>query len=42
MREQLSGDTWQLVGDLEEELARLRNRPPTQLVALQSNLQRLL
>jgi uncharacterized circularly permuted ATP-grasp superfamily protein/uncharacterized alpha-E superfamily protein len=42
VREQLSGDTWQLVGDLEEELARLRNRPPTQLVALQSNLQRLL
>ncbi len=42
VREQLSGDTWQLVGDVEEELARLRNRPPTQLVALQSNLQRLL
>lgn len=42
VREQLSGDTWQLVGDVEEELARLRNRPPTQLVALQSSLQRLL
>ena len=42
VREQLSGDTWQLVGDLEEELSRLRNRPPTQLVALQSGLQRLL
>ncbi len=32
VREQLSSDTWQLVGDVEEELARLRNRPPTQLV----------
>ncbi len=42
VREQLSGDTWQLVGDVEEELARLRNRPPTQLVALHSNLQRVL
>ncbi len=29
VREQLSGDTWQLVGDVEEELARLRSRPPT-------------
>jgi uncharacterized circularly permuted ATP-grasp superfamily protein/uncharacterized alpha-E superfamily protein len=42
VREQLSSDTWQLVGDLEEELARLRNRPPTQLVGVQSSLQRLL
>ena len=42
MREQLSSDTWQLVGDVEEELARLRNRPPTQLVGVQSSLQRLL
>ncbi len=42
VREQLSGDTWQLVGDVEEELARLRNRPPTQLVGVQSSLQRLL
>jgi uncharacterized alpha-E superfamily protein len=42
VREQLSGDTWQLIGDVEEELARLRNRPPTQLVGVQSSLQRLL
>jgi uncharacterized circularly permuted ATP-grasp superfamily protein/uncharacterized alpha-E superfamily protein len=42
VREQLSGDTWQLVGDVEEDLARLRNRPPTQLVGVQSALQRLL
>jgi uncharacterized circularly permuted ATP-grasp superfamily protein/uncharacterized alpha-E superfamily protein len=42
VREQLSGDTWQLIGDIEEELARLRNRPPTQLVGLQAGLQRLL
>ena len=28
VREQLSADTWQLVGDIEEELARLRRRPP--------------
>ena len=42
VREQLSGDTWQLIGDVEEELARLRNRPPTQLVGLQAGLQRLL
>ena len=42
VREQLSGDTWQLVGDVEEELARLRSRPPTQLVGVQSGLQRLL
>ena len=42
VREQLSGDSWQLVGDVEEELARLRNRPPTQLVGVQSSLQRLL
>jgi uncharacterized alpha-E superfamily protein len=42
VREQLSGDTWQLVGDVEEELARLRHRPPTQLVGVQSSLQRLL
>jgi uncharacterized alpha-E superfamily protein len=42
VREQVSSDTWQLVGDVEEELARLRNRPPTQLVGVQSSLQRLL
>ena len=42
VREQLSSDTWQLVGDVEEELARLRSRPPTQLVGVQSGLQRLL
>jgi uncharacterized circularly permuted ATP-grasp superfamily protein/uncharacterized alpha-E superfamily protein len=42
VREQLSSDTWQLVGDVEEELGRLRNRPPTQLVGVQSSLQRLL
>ncbi len=42
VREQLSSDSWQLVGDVEEEVARLRNRPPTQLVGLQSSLQRLL
>ena len=42
VREQLSSDTWQLVGDVEEEVARLRNRPPTQLVGVQSSLQRLL
>jgi len=42
VREQLSSDSWQLVGDVEEELARLRNRPPTQLVGVQSSLQRLL
>jgi uncharacterized alpha-E superfamily protein len=42
VREQLSGDTWQLIGDVEEELARLRSRPPTQLMGLQAGLQRLL
>jgi uncharacterized circularly permuted ATP-grasp superfamily protein/uncharacterized alpha-E superfamily protein len=42
VREQLSSDSWQLVGDIEEELARLGNRPPTQLVGVQSSLQRLL
>jgi uncharacterized circularly permuted ATP-grasp superfamily protein/uncharacterized alpha-E superfamily protein len=42
VREQLSSDTWQLIGDVEEELARLRSRPPTQLVGVQSGLQRLL
>jgi uncharacterized circularly permuted ATP-grasp superfamily protein/uncharacterized alpha-E superfamily protein len=42
VREQLSSDSWQLVGDVEEELARLRNRPPTQLVGVQSSMQRLL
>ncbi len=42
VREQLSADTWQLIGDVEEELARLRNRPPAQLVGLQAGLQRLL
>lgn len=42
VREQLSSDSWQLVGDVEEEVARLRNRPPTHLVGVQSSLQRLL
>lgn len=42
VREQLSADSWQLVGDIEEEAARLRNRPPTQLVGVQPGLQRLL
>ena len=42
VREQLSGDTWQLIGDVEEELARLKSRPPTQLVGVQAGLQRLL
>jgi len=42
VREQLSADSWQLVGDIEEEAARLRNRPPTQLVGVEPGLQRLL
>jgi uncharacterized circularly permuted ATP-grasp superfamily protein/uncharacterized alpha-E superfamily protein len=42
VREQLSTDSWQLVGDVEEELARLGHRPPTHLVGVQSSLQRLL
>ena len=42
VREQLSSDSWQLVGDVEEELARLGHRPPTALVGVQSSLQRLL
>jgi uncharacterized circularly permuted ATP-grasp superfamily protein/uncharacterized alpha-E superfamily protein len=42
VREQLSSDSWQLVGDVEEEVARLRSRPPTQLVGVQPSLQRLL
>ncbi len=42
VREQLSADSWQLVGDIEEEAARLRNRPPTQLVSVEPGLQRLL
>lgn len=42
VREQLSSDTWQLIGDIEEDLARLRNRPPTQLLGVQQTLQRLL
>ncbi len=42
VREQLSADSWQLVGDVEEEVARLRSRPPTHLAGAQSSLQRLL
>jgi len=41
VREQLSGDTWQLVGDMEEELGRFRRRPPTQFVGAQPSLLRL-
>ncbi len=41
VREQLSADTWQLVGDIEEELGRFRRRPPTQLVGAQPSLLRL-
>lgn len=42
VREQLSSDTWQPIGSVEEELARLRSRPPSQLVGVQSSLQRVL
>jgi uncharacterized alpha-E superfamily protein len=42
VREQLSSDTWQPIGSIEEELARLRSRPPSQLVGVQSSLQRVL
>ncbi len=42
VREQLSADSWQIIGDVEEELARLRARPPTRLVGVQDGLQRLL
>jgi uncharacterized circularly permuted ATP-grasp superfamily protein/uncharacterized alpha-E superfamily protein len=42
VREQLSADSWQLVGDVEEEIVRLRTRPPTHLADTQSSLQRLL
>lgn len=42
VREQLSADSWQLVGDVEEEVVRLRGRPPTHLAGAQSSLQRLL
>jgi uncharacterized alpha-E superfamily protein len=41
VREQLSLDTWQLIGDVEEELGRLRRRPPTQFVGAQPGLLRL-
>ena len=41
VREQLSADTWQLVGDVEEELGRFRRRPPTQFVGAQPSLLRL-
>ena len=41
VREQLSGDTWQLIGDIEEELGRFRRRPPTQFVGAQPSLLRL-
>lgn len=38
VREQLSSDTWQLIGDIEEELGQLRRRPPTQFVGAQPSL----
>jgi uncharacterized circularly permuted ATP-grasp superfamily protein/uncharacterized alpha-E superfamily protein len=41
VREQLSADTWQLIGDVEEELGRFRRRPPTQFVGAQPSLLRL-
>ncbi|MGD0881446.1 MAG: circularly permuted type 2 ATP-grasp protein [Acidimicrobiales bacterium] len=41
VREQLSSDTWQLVGDIEEELGRFRRHPPTQFVGAQPSLLRL-
>ena len=41
VREQLSADTWQLVGDMEEELGLFRRRPPTQFVGAQPSLLRL-
>jgi uncharacterized circularly permuted ATP-grasp superfamily protein/uncharacterized alpha-E superfamily protein len=41
VREQLSSDTWQLIGDIEEELGRFRRRPPTQFVGAQPSLLRL-
>ena len=41
VREQLSADTWQLVGDIEEELGLFRRRPPTQFVGAQPSLLRL-
>jgi uncharacterized circularly permuted ATP-grasp superfamily protein/uncharacterized alpha-E superfamily protein len=41
VREQLSSDIWQLVGDIEEELSRFRRRPPTQFVGAQPSLLRL-
>jgi uncharacterized circularly permuted ATP-grasp superfamily protein/uncharacterized alpha-E superfamily protein len=41
VREQLSADTWQLIGDIEEELGRIRRHPPTQFVGAQPSLLRL-
>jgi uncharacterized circularly permuted ATP-grasp superfamily protein/uncharacterized alpha-E superfamily protein len=41
VREQLSADSWQLIGDIEEELGRFRRRPPTQFVGAQPSLLRL-
>ena len=41
VREQLSADSWQLVGDIEEELGRFRRRPPTQFAGAQPSLLRL-
>ena len=41
VREQLSADSWQLIGDIEEELGRFRRRPPTQFVVAQPSLLRL-
>jgi uncharacterized alpha-E superfamily protein len=42
VREQLSGDTWQLISDIDEEVTRTRAQPPTQLVALQARLSAVL
>jgi len=38
VREQVSSDIWQLVGDIEEELGRFRRRPSTQFVGAQPSL----
>jgi hypothetical protein len=42
VREQLSADTWQLIGDIEEELVRLRSLRPSHLMGIQAGLQHLL
>jgi uncharacterized circularly permuted ATP-grasp superfamily protein/uncharacterized alpha-E superfamily protein len=41
VREQLSSDTWQLIGDIEEELGLFRRRPPTRFMGAQPSLLRL-